>query len=69
LLNAFDRRNPHLAFRGSGRIAKRRLSLSPERNGAEKRFKSEKVKEKSSKEGKIAVLGEELEEVDCTGED
>nr|CAD2179459.1 unnamed protein product [Meloidogyne enterolobii] len=66
LLNAFDRRNPHLAFRGSGRIAKRRLSLSPERNGAEKRFKSEKVKEKSSKEGKIAVLGEELEEVDCT---
>uniref|UniRef100_A0A915M479 Uncharacterized protein n=1 Tax=Meloidogyne javanica TaxID=6303 RepID=A0A915M479_MELJA len=66
LLNAFDRRNPHLAFRGSGRIAKRRLSLSPERNGTEKRFKSEKVKEKSLKEGKIAVLGEELEEVDCT---
>lgn len=68
LLNAFDRRNPHLAFRGSGRVSRRKLSVSPERNGKEKRLKIEREGGKSDngREGKSAVLGEELEEVDCT---
>ncbi|KAF7640387.1 hypothetical protein Mgra_00000208 [Meloidogyne graminicola] len=67
LLNAFDRRNPHLAFRGSGRVASRRKHTeSPERNCSEKKARIDVEQETKTNNNRGAVLGEELEEVDCT---
>lgn len=69
LLNEFDRRNPHLAFRGSGRLMrKRRHSSSSSKSAGEEEENDRKEERKRNGRGGGSTGAEELEEVDSIGE-
>lgn len=68
LLNAFDIRNPHLAYRGSGGSlnGRKRRHLSPTSKDGNERKKLRKRSEEKEENNK-EVEDDELEEVDCFG--